>query len=120
MLPMVCPDLALGDTPDVVMVVHCWVSTSSLNSSRDNPDVVTPPKDHSAPSEPATIVCEALGLGLPIDHGLTSGYLRQHRSLDAETLPVMRSDNTRVTSAKDDTQVALIARSGFTGTPSEL
>jgi hypothetical protein len=119
-LPIVWPDLALGDTPDVVIVVHCWVSTSSLKSSPDNPDVVPPPKDHSAPSEPATIVCEALGLGLPIDHGLTSGYLRQDRSLDAETLPVMRSSNTRATSAKDDTQVAPIARSCFTGTPSEF
>ncbi len=81
-----------------------------------------PPKDHSAPSEPVTILCESLGLGFPIDHGFRSGYLYQERSLDAETPPpMMRSNNTRVTNVKDDTHVTLTARRYcFTGKSSEF
>jgi hypothetical protein len=118
---MAWPVLGLGDTPDVVIVVHCLVSTSSLNISPNIPVLLNPPKDHSAPSEPVTILCPDLSLGFPIDHGFRSGYLPQDRILDAETPPTMKSNNTRETRAKDDTHVAFTTRcSCFTDNPSEF
>jgi hypothetical protein len=118
---MLWSDLALGDTPEVVTVVHCLVSTSSLKSSPDDEPPKKPPKDHNAPSEPVTILWCHLALGFPIDHGFRSGYLLQDRNLDAETLPTMKSNNTRETRAKDDTHVVFTARwSCFHVTPSEF